>query len=77
MAIWCDRKSCEFRDINNGEIIDLPGAIGKGYCVHFCEEISIDKNGKCISYSKKGIKPKGNPELKKDYDKALDELTQY
>ena len=31
MAIWCDRKSCEFRDINNGEIIDLPGAIGKGY----------------------------------------------
>ncbi|MBA7588312.1 hypothetical protein ES708_30367 [subsurface metagenome] len=52
----------------------LPETIGKGYCVAFCEEIHIDKSGKCISYNKKGIKLKGNPEFKKEYDKALNEL---
>ena len=77
MAIWCDRKSCEFRDINNGEIIDTPDAIGRGYCTAFCEEIHINSKGKCTNFIKKGIAPKGNPELKETYDKALNELTNY
>jgi hypothetical protein len=75
MAIWCDRKSCAFRKINKGEIINLPEAIGKGYCVAFSEEIHISYKGRCTTYHNKRFKHIGNSDRKEDYDRAYKELT--